>query len=76
MSALKKYEYEEIKKGKCPKPRKKVRQEVKMDKCLTVELGVQDTHLREKKKINIEHLIPLKKLQSARKVCISSKEQK
>jgi len=48
----KKSEYEEIKRGKCPKPRRKekVRREVKMDKCLTVELGVQDTHLREKKK--------------------------
>ena len=31
-----------------------------MDKCPTVELGVQDTHLREKKE-NIEHLILLKK---------------
>ena len=57
MSALKKEEekkkrYEEIKRGKCPEPRRKekVRQEVKMDKCPTVELGVQDTHLREKKK--------------------------
>ena len=51
-----------------------------MDKCPTVEFGVQDTHLREKKKKekkeNIEHLIPLEKLQSARKVCIPSKEQK
>jgi len=47
-----------------------------MDKCPTVELGVQDTHLREKrKKENIEHLIPLKKLQGERKVCIPSKEQ-
>jgi len=67
------------KKGKCPEPRRKekVRQEVKMDKCPTVELGVQDTHLREKKKKreNIEHLISLKKLQSARKLCIPSKEQ-
>ena len=51
MSVLKKV-YEEIKRGKCPEPRKKekVRREVKMDKCPTVELGVQDTHLREKKK--------------------------
>jgi len=42
---------EEIKRGKCPEPRRKekVRREVKMDKCLTVELDVQDTHLREKK---------------------------
>ena len=47
-----------------------------MDKCPTIELGVQDTHLREKEKENIEHFIPLKKLQSARKVCIPSKEQK
>jgi len=48
-----------------------------MDKCPTVELGVQDTHMREKKKKeNLEHLIQLKKLQSARKVCIPSKEQK
>jgi len=56
--------------------KKKVRREVKMDKCPTVELGVQDTHLREKKKKYIEHLILLKMLQSARKVCIRSKEQK
>ena len=48
----KKEKYEEIKRGKCPEPRRKekVRREVKMDKCPTVELGVQDTHLREKKK--------------------------
>ena len=48
----KKSENEEIKRGKCPEPRRKekVRREVKMDKCPTVELGVQDTHLREKKK--------------------------
>ena len=44
-------ENEEIKRGKCPEPRrKKVKREVKMDKCPTVEIGVQDTHLREKKK--------------------------
>ena len=83
MSALKKLkkiekEYEEIKRGKCPEPRRKekVRREVKMDKCPTVELGVQDIRLREKEKENIEHLILLKKLQSARKVCIPLKEQK
>jgi len=65
MSALKKSgKYEEIKRGKCPQLRRKekVRREVKMDKCPTVELGVQDTHLREKEKQNIEHLILLKKL--------------
>jgi len=52
MSALKKKKYEEIKRGKCPEPRRKekVRREVKMDKCPTVELMVQDTHLRGKKR--------------------------
>ena len=73
----KKNKYEEIKRGKCPEPRKKkkVRREVKMDKCPTVELGVQDTHLREKKK-NIEHLILSKNFKRARKICTPSKEQK
>jgi len=31
------------------KKKEKVRREVKMDKCPTLELGVQDTHLIEKK---------------------------
>jgi len=35
------------------KRKEKVRREVKMDKCPTVELGVQDTHLREKEKKSI-----------------------
>ena len=56
---------EEIKRGKCPEPRmkrkEKIRREVKMDKCPTVELGVQDTHLRGKKKKKEEHLILLTK---------------
>ena len=41
------------KKGQVPgtsKEKEKVRREVKMDKCPTVELGVQDTHLRGKKR--------------------------
>jgi len=48
----KKKRYEEIKRGKClePQRKEKVRREVKMDKCPTVELGVQDTHLRGKKR--------------------------
>ena len=54
MSALKN-RYEKIKRDKCPEPqkKKKVRREVKMDKCPTVELGIQNTHLREKKKKSI-----------------------
>ena len=72
MSALKKREKkicEEIKRGKCLEPRKKekVKREVKIDKCPTVELGVQDTYLRGKKKKNIEHLILPKKFQISKK---------
>jgi len=37
--------------------------------------GTRYPHKRKEKE-NIEHLILLKKLQSARKVCIPSKEQK
>ena len=37
-----------------------------MDKCPTVELGVQDTHLREKKE-NIEHLISPQKVSKSKK---------
>ena len=48
----KKSEYEEIKGASARnlERKEKVRREVKIDKCPTVELGVQDTHLREKKK--------------------------
>ena len=56
--AEKRERYEEIKRDKCPEPRRKekVRREVKMDKCPTVELGVQDTHLREKKvELDFQH---------------------
>ena len=43
---------EEIKRGKCPEPRRKekVRREVKMDKCPTVELGVQSYPPERKKR--------------------------
>ena len=71
MSALKKREKRERirrnKKGQVPGTSKKVRREVKMDKCPTVELGIQDTHLREKKKKKEEHLIPLKKFHKSKK---------
>jgi len=52
MSALKK-EIRGNKKEQVPgnlERKEKVRREVKMDKCSTVKLGVQDTHLRGKKK--------------------------
>ena len=37
---------------------------------------IRGTRYPPERKENIEHLIHLKKLQSARKVCIPSKEQK
>jgi len=39
----------------------------KMDKCPTVESGVQYTHLRGKKKKKEEHLILLRKFQKSKK---------
>ena len=53
MSALKKSgKIRGNKKGQVPgtSKKRKVILEVKTDKCPTVELGVQDTHLRGKKK--------------------------
>jgi len=48
----KKRRYEEIKRASARnlERKEKVRREVKLDKCPTVELEVQDTHLRGKKK--------------------------
>jgi len=43
-----------------------------MDKCPTVELGVQDTHPRGKKE---EHLILLTKFQKSKKGMYPLKEQ-
>jgi hypothetical protein len=54
--------------------KEKVRREVKMDKCPTVELGVQDTHLREKKEKKIEHLIPLKSFKKQERYVFPQKE--
>ena len=70
--------YEEIKRGQVPEPRikEKVRREVKMDKCPTVELGVQDTHLRGKEKEIKTISFSSQSFKKARKVCIPSKEQK
>ena len=72
-------ENEKIKRGKCPEPRKKRKRSETRGK----NGQVSDSRIRgtryppeRKEKENIEHLIRLKKLQSARKVCIPSKEQK
>ena len=70
MSALKKRGYEEIKRGKCPEPRRKerVRREVKLDECPTVELGVQryPPKRKRKRKYRASHS-PQKKLQKCKK---------
>ena len=79
MSALKKEKkYEKIKRGKCPEPRKKRKSETRGKNG-----QVSDSRIRgrkyppeRKEKENTEHLILLKKLQRARKVCIPSKEHK
>ena len=84
MSALKKQKkekekgYEEIKRGKCPKPRKKRKSETRGKNGQVSDSRIRGTRYRpeRKEKENIEHLILLKKLQSARKVCIPSKQQK
>jgi len=49
VSALKK-RYVEIKRGKCSEPRKKRKSETRGKNGQVLELGVQDTHLREEKK--------------------------
>ena len=80
MSALKKEKerYEEIKRGKCPEPRKKRKSETRGKNGQVSDSRIRGTRYppERKEKENVEHLILLKKLQSARKVCIPSKEQK
>ena len=76
MSALKKEKkrYEEIKRGKCPEPRKKRKSETRGKNGQVSE--IRGTKYPPARKEKIEHLILLKKFQRARKVCIPSKEQK
>ena len=73
-----KSEYEEIKRGKCPEPRKKRKSVTRGKNGQVSDSRIRGTRYppERKEKENIEHLIPLKNLQSARKVCIPSKEQK
>ena len=72
MSALKKEGkgYEEIKRGKCPKPRKKRKSETRGKN------GQVSDKPERKEKENVEHPILLKKFQRARTICIPSKENK
>ena len=75
----KKKEYEEIKRGKCPEPRKKRKSETRGKNGQVSDSRIRGTRYppERKEKENIEHLIPPQKsFKSARKVCIPSKEQK
>ena len=79
VSALKKRRYEEIKRGKCPEPRKKRKSETRGKNGQVSDTRIRGTRYppERKEKVNIEHLILLKKsFKRARKVCIPSKEQK
>jgi len=77
MSALKK-RYEEIKRGKCPEPRRKRKSETRGKNRQVSDSRIRGTRYpperKEKKKRRASH--SPKKFQKARKVCIPSKEQK
>ena len=78
MSALKKEKYEEIKRGKCPEPRKKRKSETGGKNGQVSDSRISGTRYppeRKEKKIEEEHLILLIKFQKARKVCIPSKRK-
>jgi hypothetical protein len=79
MSALKKRrekKYEEIKMGKCPEPRKKIKSETRGKNGQVSDSRIRGTRYPPERKEKEEHLILLIKFQKARKVCIPSKEQK
>ena len=69
--------YEEIKKGKCPEPRKKEKSETRGKNGQVSDSRIRGTRYppERKEKENTEHLILLKSFKRARKVCIPSKEQ-
>ena len=75
MSALKKREkkvYEEIKRGKCPEPRKKKKSETRGKNGQVSDSRIRGTGYPPERKEKEEHLILLIKFQKARKVCIPS----
>ena len=68
--------YEEIKRGKCPEPRKKRKSETRGKNGQVSDSRIRGTRYPPERKEKEEHLILLIKFQKARKVCIPSKEQK
>ena len=67
---------EEIKRGKCPEPRKKRKSETRGKNGQVSDSRIRGTRYPPERKEKEEHLILLIKFQKARKVCIPSKEQK
>ena len=65
----KKKEYEEIKRGKCPEPRKKRKSEMRGKNGQVSDSRIRGTRYppERKEKENIEHLIFLKKFQKSKK---------
>jgi len=66
-----------IKRGKCPEPRRKEKIEMRGKNGQVSDSRIRGTRYQpeRKEKENIEHLILLKKHQSARKVCIPYKSK-
>ena len=64
------------KKGQVPGTSKERKSETRGKNGQVSDNRIRGTRYPPEKRKNIEHLIPLKKLQSARKVCIPSKEHK
>ena len=62
-------EYEEIKRGKCPEPRKKRKSETRGKNGQVSDSRIRGTRYppERKEKENIEHLILLKKFQKSKK---------
>ena len=75
VSALEKRRYEEIKRGKCPEPRKKIKSETRGKNGQVSDSRIRGTRypLERKEKENIEHLILLKKFQKSKKGMYSLK---
>ena len=67
---------EEIKRSKCPEPRKKRKSKTRGKNGQVSDSRIRGTRYPPERKEKEEHLILLIKFQKARKVCIPSKEQK
>ena len=72
----KKKRYKEVKRGKCPEPRKKRKSETRGKNGQVSDSRIRGTRYPPERKENTEHLILLTKFQKkARKVCIPSESK-